>query len=189
MSTPGSKLLTGKLMMSAPGKPVNGGFTGLPRRIRSKLAGGSSAVKFRAIVELSGKTATGIRVPAEVVERLGQRRRPPVSVTIGGYTYRSTVGVLGGQLMLPLSAENRAAAGVAVGDEIEVELELDTQSREVSVPADFADALSTDATARQGFSKLSSSHQQRWILSITSAKAEETRQRRIDKAIEALRAK
>jgi hypothetical protein len=146
-------------------------------------------VKFQAIVELSGKTATGIRVPAEVVEDLGQGRRPPVSVTIAGYTYRSTVGVMGGQFMLPLSAEHRTAAGVASGDEVEVDIELDTRSREESVPADFAEALSVAATARQAFDKLSNSHKRRWILSITSAKAEQTRQRRIDKAIEALKEK
>ena len=146
-------------------------------------------MKFQAIVERSGKTATGISVPAEVVEGLGQGRRPPVSVTIGGYTYRSTVGVMGGQFMLPLSAENRTAAGVAAGDEVEVEVELDTRSREVTVPADFAEALGQDAGARQAFDKLSNSHKQRWILSITSAKAEQTRQRRIDKAVEALREK
>ena len=144
-------------------------------------------MKFHAIVELSGKTATGIRVPAEVVEGLGQGRRPPVTVTIGGYTYRSTVGVMSGQFMLPLSAENRTAASVAAGDVVEVEVELDTRSREVSVPADFAEALSADAAARQAFDKLSNSHKQRWILSITSAKAKETRQRRISKAVEALR--
>ncbi len=143
-------------------------------------------MKFRSIVEQSGKTATGIRVPAEVVESLGQGRRPPVRVTIAGYTYRSTVGVMSGQFMLPLSAENRTAAGVAAGDEVEVEVELDTQSRAVSVPADFAEALGQDAAARQAFDKLSNSHKQRWVLSITSAKAAETRQRRIDKAIEAL---
>ena len=107
-------------------------------------------MRFRAIVELSGKTATGIRVPAEVVEGLGQGRRPPVSVTIGGYTYRSTVGVMGGQFMLPLSAENRTAAGVAAGDEVEVEVELDTRSREVSVPADFAEALSSGRRGSAG---------------------------------------
>jgi Domain of unknown function (DUF1905)/Bacteriocin-protection, YdeI or OmpD-Associated len=143
-------------------------------------------MKFRAIIEQSGKTATGIRVPAEVVESLGQGRRPPVSVTIAGCTYRSTVGVMGGQFMLPLSAENRTAAGVAAGDEVEVDVELDTRSREVSVPADFAAALGQHAAARQAFDKLSNSHKQRWVLSVTSAKAADTRQRRIDKAIEAL---
>lgn len=144
-------------------------------------------MKFSAVVEQSGKTATGIRVPAAVIESLGQGRRPPVRVTIAGHTYRSTVGVMGGEFMLPLSAENRAAAGVAAGDEVEVEVALDTESREVSRPADFAAALGKDAAARQAFDKLSNSHKQRWVLSITSAKADETRQRRIATAVEALR--
>jgi uncharacterized protein YdeI (YjbR/CyaY-like superfamily) len=93
---------------------------------------------------------------------------------------------MGGQFMLPLSAEHRAAADVEAGDEIEVDVQLDTLSREVSVPADFAAALSKDAAAGQAFDKLSNSHKQRWILSIMSAKAAETRQRGIDKAIDAL---
>ncbi|HXL18965.1 MAG TPA: YdeI/OmpD-associated family protein [Streptosporangiaceae bacterium] len=144
-------------------------------------------MKFRATVQLSGKTATGIEVPAEIIERLGQGKRPPVTVTIAGYTYRTTVGAMGGRFMLPLSAENRAAAGVAAGDDVTVEIALDTEPREVSVPSDFATALRNDAAARSAFDKMSNSHKQRWILSITSAKAPETRERRIVKAIEAIR--
>jgi len=144
-------------------------------------------MKFRATVQLSGKTATGIEVPAEIIERLGQGKRPPVTVTIAGYTYRTTVGAMAGRFMLPLSAENRAAAGVAAGDEVAVEIALDTEPREVSVPSDFAAALSNDAAARSAFDKMSKSHKERWILSITSAKAPETRKRRIVKAIEAIR--
>ncbi len=144
-------------------------------------------MKFRATVQLSGKTATGIEVPAEIIERLGQGKRPPVTVTIAGYTYRTTVGAMGGRFMLPLSAENRAAAGVAAGDDVTVEIALDTEPREVSVPSDFATALRNDAAARSAFDKMSNSHKQRWIHSITSAKAPETRERRIVKAIEAIR--
>ena len=145
-------------------------------------------MKFRATVELSGKSATGIAVPAEIIERLGKGKRPPVTVTIAGYTYRTTVGAMGGRFMLPLSAENRAAASVAAGDEVSVEIALDSEPREVAVPSDFAAALSNDAAARAAFDKMSYSHKQRWILSITSAKAPETRKRRITKAIEAIRA-
>jgi hypothetical protein len=64
-------------------------------------------VKFRAVILLSGKTATGMVVPPEVVESLGVGKRPPVRVSLGGHTYRSTVAVMGGDYMLPLSAENR----------------------------------------------------------------------------------
>ena len=65
-------------------------------------------MRFRAILELGGTTATGVRVPAEVVAALGPSKRPPVRVTINGHTYRSSVASIGGQFMLGVSAENRA---------------------------------------------------------------------------------
>jgi antitoxin component of MazEF toxin-antitoxin module len=82
-------------------------------------------MRFRTTVELGGRTATGMRVPPEVVEALGAGKKPPVRVTIGGHTYRSTVATRGGVYLLPISAENRAGAGVAAGDEVEVDVELD----------------------------------------------------------------
>lgn len=142
---------------------------------------------FRARVELGGKSATGIQVPAEVLTQLGSSKRPPVRVTINGYTYRSTVAPMGGVFMLPLSAENRTQAGVNAGDEVEVELELDTQPREVSVPPDFQEALGRDPDAKRHFDGLSYSNKQRIVLSIEGAKTAETRQRRITKAMEDLR--
>ncbi len=144
-------------------------------------------MKFRTRIELSGKTATGIQVPAEVVAQLGSGKRPPVRVTINGYTYRSTVAPMGGVFMLPLSAENRTQAGVNAGDEVEVEVESDTQPREVSVPPDFREALDRDPDARRHFDGLSYSNKQRIVLSIEGAKTAETRQRRIAKALEELR--
>jgi hypothetical protein len=144
-------------------------------------------MKFHSTVLLGGKTATGIPVPSEVVEGLGPSKRPAVRVTIRGYTYRSTVTPLGSQFMLPLSAENRQGAGVAAGDTVEVDLELDTAPREVTVPPDFAAALDRDPEARQFFEKLSFSHKQRHVLAIDQAKTAETRQRRIEKAVSMLR--
>jgi len=140
-------------------------------------------MRFRATLELAGKTATGFRVPAEVVAALGTSKRPPVRVTINGYTYRNTVAVYGGVFMLGVSAEHRAAAGVQAGDELDVDIELDTAPREVTVPPDFADALDADAEARRCFDRLSYSHKQRHILAIEQAKTVETRQRRIAKAV------
>jgi hypothetical protein len=140
-------------------------------------------MKFRTTLELSGKTATGFRVPAEVVEAIGSGKRPPVRVMINGHTYRNTVAVYGGVFMLGVSAENRAAAGVEAGDEIEVDVELDTAPREVTVPADFAAALDHDADARRFFDGLSYSHKLRHVLAIEQAKTAETRQRRIAKAV------
>jgi hypothetical protein len=143
-------------------------------------------VKFHATIEQSGKTATGIPVPSEVVDALGSGKRPAVTVTIGAHTYRSTVASMGGRFMLPLSAENREAAGVAAGDEVEVAVELDTAPRTVEVPADFAGALANLPEAQRFFDGLSYS-QQRWhVDSIEGAKTDETRQRRIAKSVELL---
>ena len=105
-------------------------------------------VRFRTTVELGGRTATGLRVPAEIVEALGSGKKPAVRVTIGGHTYRSTVATRGGVYLLPLSGENRTAAGVAAGDEVDVDIELDDQPREVTVPDDLAAALA--GTTRRG---------------------------------------
>lgn len=144
-------------------------------------------MKFRARVELHGKTATGIRVPSEIVESLKSSKRPPVCVTINGHTYRSTVAPMGGEFLLPVSAENRERAGVEAGDEVEVDIDLDTEPREVTVPPDFKDALDRDADARRFFDRLSKSSKQRVVLSIEGAKTTETRLRRLNKAISELR--
>jgi hypothetical protein len=143
-------------------------------------------MRFRTTVHLGGKTATGIQVPEEVVAALGAGKRPPVHVTINGYTYRSTVAPMGGEFWLPVSAEVRQHSGVAAGDEIEVEVALDTEPREVTVPADFTAALDQDTEAKRFFDSLSYSNKRRLILSIEGAKTDETRQRRIAKTISAL---
>jgi hypothetical protein len=145
-------------------------------------------MRFRSTVELGGRTATGIPVPDDVVTALGAGRRPAVRVTVGGHTYRSTVGARGGRFLLPLSAENRASAGVAAGEEVDVELELDTEPREVAVPADLDAALDVEPAARAAFDRLPYSHRLRWVLSVEEAKSEATRQRRVAKAVEELRA-
>ncbi len=144
-------------------------------------------MRFRTTLLQNDKTATGFRVPDDVVEALGKGKRPPVRVTINGYTYRSTVAVMGGDYMLGVSAENRASARVKGGDEIDVELELDTAPREVSVPADLAAALDAEPDAKHTFEGLSYSNKSWHVLQIEGAKSDETRQRRIVKSVEALR--
>lgn len=145
-------------------------------------------MKFRATVELGGKTATGIRVPADVVASLGSGKAPPVRVTIRGHTYRSTIASRRGEFLVGISAENRERAGIAAGDEVDVELELDTEPREVTVPPDFAAALDREPAARRHFEKLSYSRKQWYVLPIEGAKTPETRQRRLEKAITLLQA-
>jgi hypothetical protein len=139
---------------------------------------------FRATILLSGRTTTGIRVPAEVVADLGSGKKPRVIVTLnGGYSYRSSVASMGGTFMLPISAEHRAAAGLAAGDQVDVALELDTQSREVTVPGDLSAALDADPAAREFFDGLSYSNKLRHVLAIEGAKSVDTRERRIAKSV------
>lgn len=144
-------------------------------------------MKFRANVETSGKTTMGFQVPPEIVEKLGAGKRPPVRVTINGYTYRSTVAPMGGVFMMGLSAENRAGAKVTGPGPVYVDMELDTAPREVTVPPDFAKALGADSAAKKTFDGLSYSNKSWHVLQIQGAKSDETRQRRIAKSIEALR--
>jgi hypothetical protein len=113
-------------------------------------------MEFRSEVILGGKTATGIQVPDEVVEKLGSGKRPAVVVTISGYTYRTTVAPMGGDFWIPLAAEHREAAGVAAGQEVDVDIELDTAPREVALPDDLAAAM--DEPARAAFDGLAPSH-------------------------------
>jgi len=144
-------------------------------------------MRFRTQILQSGKTATGIRIPDEIVEGLGAGRRPPVRVTIGIYTYRSTVAVMGGAYMVGVNADNRAAAGVKGGDEVDVEIELDTAPREISVPADLASALDAEPIARRTFDGLSNSNKSWHVLQVDGARTDETRQRRIARSVAALK--
>ena len=144
-------------------------------------------MKFRATLEQSGKTATGVEVPSTVVDGLGAGKRPAVWVTINGHSYRSSIASMGGRFMLGVSAENREQAGVAGGDVIDVDVVLDTAPRTVDVPDDLAAALKKEPKAKATFDALSYSNQNWHVTSIEGAKTEETRQRRIAKSVAALR--
>jgi Bacteriocin-protection, YdeI or OmpD-Associated/Domain of unknown function (DUF1905) len=122
-----------------------------------------------------------------VVAGLGSGRRTAVRVMIGDHTYRSTVAPRGGGFLIPLSAENRTAAGVSAGDAVEVDLELDTEPRTVTVPDDLAAAPAADDAARTAFDRLSYSHQLQHVLAVEDAKAPETRRRRVATTLEMLR--
>jgi hypothetical protein len=144
-------------------------------------------MRFRTKILAAGKTAAGIEVPPKVVEALGSTKVPLVLVTINRYTYRSAVAVMGGKFMIGVSNENRRAAGVAAGETVDVDLELDTEPRELAVPDDFAKALGRDAKAKKVFEGLSNSKKQRLVLPVANGKTPETRQRNIDKAMTALK--
>ncbi len=144
-------------------------------------------MRIRAKVHKGGKNTTGIEVPEEVLTALGSGRRPAVKVTINGYTYRSTVGTHDGRPMISLSADNGAKAGVEGGDEVDVDIELDTAPRVVEVPAELAAALDAEPAARATFDKLSNSNKSWHVLQLTGAKTEETKQRRIAKSVATLK--
>ena len=143
-------------------------------------------MKFETTVELGGKTATGLVVPDEVVAALGPGRRPAVVVTVGGYSYRTTVASMGGRFLVPLSAAHRKAAGATAGEHVEVDVELDQEPRDVSVPADLAEALALDDAAQAFFDGLAYSHRKEWVRWIDEAKKPETRNVRLAATVEAM---
>src|SRR3954470_6164615 len=114
--------------------------------------------RFTTTIERGGKTAAGFAVPDDGVEAFGAGRRPKVKVTLGSYSYRTTVASMGGRFMIPLAAEHREAAGVAAGEQVDVELALDTEPREVAVPDDLAAALQQAPDLRKGFDAMSYTH-------------------------------
>ena len=138
------------------------------------------AIPFRAVIlKDKDKEATGIQVPAEIIAALGSGKKPKVKLTLNGYSYRTTVAVVGDAFMLPVSAEIRQAAGVKGGDTVDAVLELDTEPRTVEVPDDLSAALSLIPGARERFDALSFSVRKEFVRQVESAKAPETRARRI----------
>jgi hypothetical protein len=141
-----------------------------------------ASVTFRTTVAARGNN-TGIEVPDELVEQLGAGRRPPVVVDLDGYTYRTTVGVMGGICMVGVSAAVRKATGLTGGAPVRVTLTVADAPREVDVPAELAAALAADETAGAFFATLSNSLQRYHCDNVAGARSPETQQRRIDKAL------
>jgi Bacteriocin-protection, YdeI or OmpD-Associated/Domain of unknown function (DUF1905) len=143
-------------------------------------------VKFRAEVE-PPEPRRGLEVPPEVVEALGGGKRPRVTVTINRQSWSTRIAIMRGRHLIGLSNANRTAAGVGIGDEVEVEVELDTEPVTVVEPEDFLRALDADPVARAGYDRLTVSQKRQHVRAIESAKQPETRVRRIEKALAALR--
>jgi hypothetical protein len=141
---------------------------------------------FTAILKQEGKTATGIEVPPEIMEALSGGKKPAITVTLNKYVYRTTVGVMGGRSMIPVSAQHRGKAGLTAGDTVSVRVELDTEPRTVTVPDDLQAALNVNPAARAAFEKLSYSGKRQHTLSIEGTTNPETRARRVAKALEIL---
>jgi Bacteriocin-protection, YdeI or OmpD-Associated/Domain of unknown function (DUF1905) len=142
---------------------------------------------FTSTLESAGKTAAGFHVPDAVMDGLADGRRPKVRVTINGYTWRTSVGIVDGRSMIGMPVDQRAAARVAPGDVLDVDVELDTEVREVVLPDDFAAALAPFPDARAFFDSRNYSERRWFVLGIEDAKTPETRARRVEKAVERLR--
>jgi hypothetical protein len=143
-------------------------------------------MRFRTVIELQGNN-TGILVPDVVIDELGAGKRVPVVVTVGATTYRSTITPMGGRFLIALSAANRAAAGVAGSDEVEVELEVDTAPRVFPLPPELEQAIAGDEQALAAYGALSFSRQRALAEPIALAKTDATRDKRLAAALEALR--
>jgi hypothetical protein len=140
-------------------------------------------LKFSTVLLQGAKTATGIKIPDDIIEKLGGGKKPLVKVTINNYTYRSAVAVMGGVFMVGVSAENREGAKVKGGDPIEVTIELDTEERVVEVPIELQEFLNQNVEAKQFFDSLSNSKKKVLTLPIFASKTEATKTKNMDKAI------
>jgi hypothetical protein len=127
---------------------------------------------------------TGIEVPEALVQQLGSGKKPAVTVLVNGYEYRSTVGVMSGKYLIPVSAAIRKDTGLSGGDAIHVVLTLATEPRTVDMPDDFAAALAAQPAAKAFFEGLSNSLQRYHVDNVDAAKSADTRQRRIEKSVQ-----
>ena len=144
---------------------------------------------------LTLKTTLQTRGPAaavvlddEQVSAVGEgAKRFPVRATVNGYTWRTSVARMGGEFLVGLNREVREGAGAQAGDTVEVTLELDTAPREVEVPQALASALASDPAVKAAFDGLAYTHRKEYARWIAEAKREETRERRVAKALKMIR--
>ena len=144
-------------------------------------------MKFTAELLSTGKNTAGFEVPEEIVDGLGGGGRPKVSVTVNGFTFRTSIARMGGRYLLGFSGERRTEAGVSPGEVLEVDVVLDTAARVVDVPPELAAALAAEPEAKAFWDTMSYSNQSWHALQVASAKTDATRDRRISKSIGMLR--
>jgi hypothetical protein len=146
------------------------------------------AIQFRARLQPRGPAAAVVLDDAQVAAVGEGAKRFPVVATINGYTWRTSVTRMGGEFLLGLNRQVRRGAGVEAGDEVEVSVELDTAPQEVEVPGALTAALAADPQAKASFEHLAFSHRKEYARWIAEARQEETRQRRVQQALEMIRA-
>jgi hypothetical protein len=161
----------------------------IPTKAHNPQPRHNRVMKFQTVLIQQGKTATGIEVPDDVIAALAAGKRFPVTVTIGDYSYRSTLTPYKGKNLISMSAENRAGAGVEGGQQIEVDVVVDTEPRVVEIPVELRAAIDSDSDAATFFETLSVSAQRAYVAWVESAKQETTRATRLEKTVEYLREK
>jgi hypothetical protein len=138
--------------------------------------------RFTAELERVGKTSARFPVPFDLREAFG-RARPPVKVTIGGHTWRTTPGVYGGVGYIGLNRAVRAAAGVDAGERVRVAMELDTEPRTVRPPDDLCSALEAEPGALARFEEFSFTHRREYAEWVAGAKRPGTRTKRVAETV------
>ena len=139
-------------------------------------------ISFTATLQKRGPAAAVV-LGDDQVEAVGEgAKRFPVRATVDGYTWRGSVARMKGEFLLGLNREIREAAGVEAGDEVAVEIVLDTEERTVEVPG-LAAALAGDAKAKKAFDALAYTHRKEFARWVAEAKKEETRERRVVQAL------
>ena len=147
------------------------------------------SISFSATLVARGPAAAVI-LDDEQVAAIGEgAKRFPVLATVNGHSWRTSVMRMHGEFMLGLNREVRETAGVEAGDLVDVRVELDSAPREVDVPAALTGALEHDPAAKEAFESLAFTHRKEFARWVAEAKREETRDRRVAKALEMLHAR
>jgi len=171
-------------------EPVYGGRGGRSgEALRSPWVWYAIHMEFDATLDLDGKTATGITVPPDIIESLGAGKRPSVLITVNGHSFSTTIGSMKGAFKIPVSAERRGLIGAEAGETLHVSMILDEAPAEIKVPSELAEALASDRGSAEFFAGLTQSQRKGYIVSIEGAKTSDTRQRRVEKALAALKAR
>jgi bacteriocin resistance YdeI/OmpD-like protein/uncharacterized protein DUF1905 len=143
-------------------------------------------MRFRGVIEETGDGGAAVTLPLDPRVEFG-KARAPIRGTVNGAPFRSTVAVYGDVAYLGVAKALRQAAGAEIGDEVDVEVELDDAPREVEVPPELAAVLKRDPEAARAFETLSFTHRKEYARWIAEAKRAETKERRLAKAAQMLR--
>jgi hypothetical protein len=150
---------------------------------------GVMAKRLEFKTKIQGKEAgvvAAIIPPVDVPEFFGTRGRVPIRGTINGFKFRSSLMPMGGCHMMPVNKALCAGAGARPGDMVDVVMERDEEVRTVEAPPPLKKALAKNKTARANWEKLPFTHKKEIAIWIEGAKKQETRERRLTKAMQVL---